>query len=49
MPACMPILSAGDVTGAVAFLENDEHAALNETQKSLIQAASQFLGKQLED
>ena len=47
--ACMPILSAGDVTGAVAFLENDEHAALNETQKSLIQAASQFLGKQLED
>ena len=43
------ILSAGDVTGAVAFLENDEHAALNETQKSLIQAASQFLGKQLED
>ena len=42
--ACMPILSAGDVTGAVAFLENDEHAALNETQKSLIQAASQFLG-----
>ncbi len=47
--ACMPILSAGDVTGAVAFLENSEHTALNETQKSLIQAASQFLGKQLED
>ena len=47
--AAVAILSAGDVTGAVAFLENDEHAALNETQKSLIQAASQFLGKQLED
>ena len=47
--ACMPILSAGDVTGAVAFLEDGEHTSLNETQKSLIQAASQFLGKQLED
>jgi len=33
----------------VAFLEDGEHTSLNETQKSLIQAASQFLGKQLED
>ena len=26
--ACMPILSAGDVTGAVAFLEDGEHTSL---------------------
>ncbi len=46
--ACMPILAAGDVTGAVAFLKNEDDNELSETQKSLIQAASQFLGKQLE-
>ncbi len=46
--ACMPIISAGDVTGAVACLDNGTGAALNESQRSLIQAASQFLGRQLE-
>ena len=44
----MPILAAGDVTGAVAFLKNEDGNELSETQKSLILAASQFLGKQLE-
>ena len=46
--ACMPIISAGDVTGAVAFLDDGSGAAVNHCQKTLIQAASQFLGKQLE-
>ena len=46
--ACIPIIAAGDVTGAVAFLDNGNGTGLNDSQKSLIQAASQFLGKQLE-
>lgn len=46
--ACLPIISAGDVTGAVAFLENGTDSRLSESQKTLIQAASQFLGKQIE-
>ncbi len=46
--ACLPIISAGDVTGAVAFLENGTGSGLNESQRTLIQAASQFLGKQIE-
>ena len=46
--ACLPIISAGDVTGAVAFLDDGSGAAVNHCQKTLIQAASQFLGKQLE-
>lgn len=49
--ACTPILSSGDVTGAVAFLapNADEAAGATEVQKNLIQAAAQFLGKQIED
>ena len=38
-----PIISAGDVTGAVAFLDDGSGAAVNHCQKTLIQAASQFL------
>lgn len=49
--ACTPILSSGDVTGAVAFLapSADESATATEVQKNLIQAAAQFLGKQIEE
>ena len=46
--ACMPIITAGDVTGAVAFLETENGSKINDSQRSLIQAASRFLGKQLE-
>ncbi len=46
--ACLPIISSGDVTGAVAFLENGTDSKPNDTQRSLIQAASQFLGRQIE-
>lgn len=45
--ACVPILSNGDVTGAVTLLEINK-APILELQKSLILAGSQFLGKQLE-
>ena len=45
--AVMPIISNGDVTGAVAFIENGT-GKVTELQKSLITASSQFLGKQLE-
>lgn len=46
--ACMPIISSGDVTGAVAFMEGENPAPITEMQKSLISAAAMFLGKQIE-
>jgi stage V sporulation protein T len=47
--ACSPIVSSGDVIGAVAFMESDSsHTSATELQRSLIQASSQFLGKQNE-
>lgn len=45
--ACVPIVSNGDVTGAVALLETHREPA-SELQKSLVLAGAQFLGKQLE-
>lgn len=44
-----PVISNGDITGAVVFLRNDENKILNKMQKSLLLAAAQFLGKQTED
>ena len=46
--ACMPILSSGDVTGAVTFLSSDSRQTVSELQKSLVNAAAQFLGRQVE-
>lgn len=46
--ACMPILSSGDVTGAVTFLSSDNRQTVSELQKSLVNAAAQFLGRQVE-
>lgn len=46
--AGMPIISNGDVSGAVAFLEAQGETSVSEVQKHLITAASQFLGKQVE-
>lgn len=48
MVACVPIISNGDVTGAVGLLETQKGTPVSELQKSLILAGSQFLGKQLE-
>lgn len=48
--ACLPILTAGDVTGAVAFLDptDQQLAAPTDLQCSLISASAQFLGRQME-
>lgn len=46
--ACVPIISTGDVTGAVAFLDDGNGSTASDLQMSLIQAAAQFLGKQVE-
>ncbi len=46
--ACQPILTSGDVTGAVAFLTTDQTKAASDLQISLISAAAQFLGRQIE-
>ena len=48
--ACMPVLTAGDVTGAVVFLDSADgkNTVPTDLQCSLISAAAQFLGKQME-
>lgn len=46
--AALPIISNGDVSGAVAFMTSDEHKEASDLQKSLITAAVRFLSKQLE-
>lgn len=46
---CSPILSSGDVTGAVAFLSTATDSIATDIQSNLIQAAAQFLGKQVEE
>jgi AbrB family transcriptional regulator (stage V sporulation protein T) len=44
-----PILSAGDVCGAVVLLTLDDGTAANEGDVNLARVAATFLGKQLED
>lgn len=46
--AAVPIISAGDVAGAVVFLESDSVHEVTELQKSLINASAQFLARQIE-
>ena len=46
--AALPIITAGDVSGAVAFMTSEKNTEASDLQKSLITAASQFLAKQLE-
>ena len=46
--ACLPILSSGEVTGAVAFLNNGKSSRISESQKSLVNAAAQFLSSQID-
>ena len=46
--AAMPIITAGDVSGAVAFMTSEKLAEAGDLKKSLITAAVQFLAKQLE-
>ena len=49
--AALPVLTSGDVTGAVVFLDGPEpegKTVPSDLQRSLISAAAQFLGRQLE-
>ena len=44
-----PILSAGDVTGSVILLDNEQGIPPTEIENKLLQTAAVFLGKQMED
>ena len=46
--AVCPILSEGDIIGAVILLESDHKRKMNDGDLKLIQAAAGFLGKQME-
>ena len=45
----VPILAAGDVTGAVCFLQSETGAVPSEGDVKLAQVAAAFLGKQMEE
>ena len=45
----VPILSAGDISGAVVLLMNESNTAPTETDKSLAKVAASFLGKHMEE
>ncbi len=46
--AISPIICEGDVIGAVILLNNDPKAGMGEVEQKLIQSASAFLGRQME-
>jgi AbrB family transcriptional regulator (stage V sporulation protein T) len=46
--AAVPIIAAGDVTGAVVFLETDADSPVSDLHRSLINAAAQFLARQID-
>ena len=46
--AAVPIINAGDVSGAVVFLTSEKQTEASDLQKSLINAAAQFLARQIE-
>lgn len=43
-----PIIYGGDVSGAVALMEDDKHTLPDESDIKLVQVAAAFLGKQME-
>lgn len=45
----MPVVSAGDITGAVALLEPEQPKEYTEADQKLCAAAAAFLGKQMEE
>lgn len=46
--AVCPIICEGDVIGAVVLLENDNKSRMGEVEQKLVQSASGFLGRQME-
>ncbi len=47
--AISPIISAGDISGAVAIMQSEQSQKPTEQQLMLAQAAAMFLGKQIEE
>ncbi len=47
--AVFPIVSQGDVTGAVAYVSSENNTLATETQHTLAKATAMFLGKQIEE
>lgn len=45
---CAPIISSGDLSGSVIFMDNEESQA-DDSNIKLAQAAAMFLGKQMEN
>lgn len=45
----MPIISSGDFTGSIMFIDNDTNINISETDIRLIEVAAVFLGKQMEE
>ncbi len=43
-----PIICEGDAIGSVIFLATSQHAEMGEVEEKLVQSASGFLGKQME-
>ncbi len=48
MCVAVPIICAGDITGAVVLAANEERSKANETDTKLAAVAALFLGKQME-
>ena len=46
--AC-PVISMGDVVGAVLLMANENHSTPTETEIKLTQVAAAFLGKQMDE
>lgn len=46
---CCPIISAGDVCGAIMYISGDADVTATDAQIKLVQAAAAFLGKQMEE
>ena len=46
---CSPILSSGDMIGAVCLLQNEEGSTPSDGDVRLTQVAASFLGKQMEE
>ena len=47
--ACSPILSQGDVNGAVIMLSGEDNEFATSEQSALVQAAAMYFGKQMEE
>ena len=45
----MPIISSGDFTGSIMFIDNDTNINISETDIRLIEVAAVFLGKEMEE